>query len=116
MSVHEARVSKEFKPRAVRISIADSVVTFLEQPATLVNISRTGALLRVHAPPQVDASGQLTISHNHTTIQMEGRVVRRNMAGTAGGPNDRDWMVGLTFISPPPPEVTALLRRIISLT
>ncbi len=108
-------MTKEFKPRAVRISISDAVVTFMGKQATLVNISRTGALLRVHAPLQVDVAGQLTISHNHTTIHMEGRVVRGSMAATAGGPNDGDWAVGLAFIAPPPPEITALLRRIISL-
>ncbi len=105
-------MTKEFKPRAVRISIAEAVVTFKEKQATLVNISRTGALLRVHAALPVDTTGQLTISHNHTTVQMEGRVVR---TGIAGGPNDDDWTVGLTFIAPPPPEITALLRRIIAL-
>ena len=115
MSVDEARVSKEFKPRAVRISISDAVVTFMGKQATLVNISRTGALLRVHSQLPIDAAGQLTISHNHTTIHMEGRVVRGTMAGTGGGPNDGEWMAGLTFIAPPPPEITALLRRIISL-
>ena len=108
-------MTKEFKARAVRISISDAVVTFMGKQATLVNISRTGALLRAHSPLQVDATGQLTISHNHTTIHMEGRVVRGTMASTAGGANEGDWMVGLTFIAPPPPEITALLRRIISL-
>ena len=105
-------MTKEFKPRAVRISIAEAVVTFNGKQATLVNISRTGALLRVHAALPVNTTGELTISHNHTTVQMEGRVVR---AGIAGGPNDDDWTVGLTFIAPPPPEITALLRRIIAL-
>ena len=110
-------MTKEFKPRAVRISISEAVVTFKGKQATLVNISRSGALLRVHAALPVEATGQLTISHNHTTVQMEGRVVRTGMAGTgtAGGPNDGDWTVGLTFIAPPPPEITALLRRIIAL-
>lgn len=108
-------MTKEFKPRAVRISISDAVVTFRGKQATLVNISRTGALLRVHAPQEINATGQLTISHNHTTIHMEGRVVRGAQAATAGGPNDGDWMAGLTFIAPPPPEITALLRRIIAL-
>ena len=107
-------MTKEFKPRAVRISIAEAVVTFNGKQATLVNISRTGALLRVHAALPIDTTGQLTISQNHTTVQMEGRVVRTGMAGTAGEPNDGDWTVGLTFIAPPPPEITALLRRIIA--
>ena len=108
-------MTKDFKPRAVRISIADAVVTFKGKQATLVNISRTGALLRVHALLAVDTAGQLTISHNHTTIHMEGRVVRSSAASTAGGPNDGDWVAGHTFIAPPPPEITALLRRIIAL-
>ena len=104
-------MTKEFKPRAVRISISEAVVTFKATQATLVNISRTGALLRFHAALPVDTTGELTLSHNHTTIHIEGRVVR---TGTAGGPSDGDWMVGLTFIAPPPPEITALLRRIIA--
>jgi hypothetical protein len=108
-------VTKEFRPRAVRISISDAVVSFAGMQATLVNISRTGALLRVHAMLEVESTGQLVISHNHTTIHMEGRVVRASRASTAGGPKDGDWLAGLTFIAPPPPEITALLRRIISL-
>jgi hypothetical protein len=108
-------VTKELKPRAVRISIADAIVTFMGKQATLVNISRTGALLRVHSTLPVESTGQLTISHNHTTIHMEGRVVRSAVATMAGGPNDGDWTAGITFIAPPPPEITALLRRIISL-
>ena len=100
-------MTKEFKPRAVRISISEAVVTFKGKQTTLVNISRTGALLRVHAELPIDTTGQLTISHNHTAIHMEGRVVRGGLAGTAGGPNDGDWTVGLTFIAPPPPEIPA---------
>jgi len=41
------------------------VVTFMGEQATLLNISRTRALLQVHAALPVGATGQLTISHNH---------------------------------------------------
>ena len=108
-------MTKEFRARAVRISISDAVVTFKDKQATLVNISRTGALLRMHALVEVESTGQLVISHNHTTIHMEGRVVRASKESTAGGAKEGAWMAGLTFIAPPPPEITALLRRIISL-
>ena len=49
-------MTKEVKPRAVRISISDAVVTFMGKQATLVNISRTGALLRVHSQLPIDAA------------------------------------------------------------
>lgn len=106
-------MTKELKPRAVRISIADAVVTFKGTRVGLMNISRTGALLRVQSAAEIGATGHLVISHNHTTIHMEGKVVRCNLAGT--GPQDGEWLAGISFIAPPPPEITALLRRIISL-
>ena len=102
------------QPRAVRIPIYDAVVTFDEQPATLVNISRTGALLRVHAAARVGRESAVVITHNRTTIQLDARVVRSSSAPVPGGPHEGEWHTGIRFVAPPPIEITQLLRRIIS--
>ncbi len=109
------RPSRPMQPRAVRIPIYDATVAFNRRQVTLVNISRTGALLRVHAPAPLGSEGRLVIGYKHTTIQIDARVVRCHLASTAGTAADGDWNAGIKFVAPPPDEVTQLLRRIISL-
>lgn len=104
------------QPRAVRISLEDPIVSFAHDPVSLVNISRTGALLRVHGPATVGRAAKLIITHNHTTIQLDAEVVRTNMAGTAGRAEEGDWQAGVRFVAPPPAEIVQLLRRIIPVT
>ena len=104
------------KPRAVRISIHDATVTFQRRAVTLMNISRSGALVRVHAPAVIGSTGRLVITHAHTTVQIDGRVVRTRLASTPGTAHDGDWEAGVEFVSPTPPEVAQLLKRVISLS
>lgn len=99
--------------RAVRIPLEDAIVSFDHDPASLVNISRTGALLRLHGPAKVGLAARLVITHNHTTIQLDAEVVRTKMAGTAGRADQGDWQCGVRFVAPPPTEIIQLLRRII---
>lgn len=101
-------------PRAVRIRLYDARVAFNRRQATLVNISRTGALLRVNTPAKVGSGGSLVITHNHTTIQIDVRVVRVAVASSASAISDGDWHAGIKFVAPPPEEITHLLRRIMS--
>lgn len=103
------------QPRAVRIEIHDATVSFQRRFASLVNISRSGALLRVHAPGVVGSTGRLGLTHAHTTIQIDARIVRSTLASTPGAASDGDWLVGIEFVAPPPPEVTQLLRRVIAM-
>lgn len=104
------------KTRAVRISIRDAIVTFQRRAVTLMNISRSGALLRVHAPAVIGSTGRLVISHAHMTVQIDGRVVRTRLASTPGTTHEGDWEAGVEFVSPTPPEVAQLLKRVISLS
>ena len=104
------------KPRAVRISIHDASVSFQRRAVTLINISRSGALIRVHAPAVVGSTGRLVITHAHTTVQIDGRVARTRLASTPGASYDGDWEAGVEFVSPTPPEVAQLLKRVISLS
>lgn len=107
MSIHA------LQPRAVRIALDDAIVSFDHDPVSLVNISRTGALLRVHGPATVGRAARLVITHNHTTIQLDAEVVRTGMAGTAGHQDEGDWQAGVRFVAPPPTEIIQLLKRII---
>lgn len=102
------------QPRAVRIPLYDATVSFDQHPASLVNISRTGALLRMHGPAQTGYEGPVVIGHNHTTIHIDVRVVRTCLAPVAGRTDEGTWYVGVKFVAPPPLEIAQLLRRIIS--
>ena len=103
------------QPRAVRIPIYDATVMFNAKDATLVTISRTGALLRVHSPARVGSDGPIVITQNHTTIRIEATVVRSGMAPLSGRGDEGEWHAGIKFVAPPPAEITQLLRRIMAL-
>lgn len=104
------------QPRAVRIPLYEATVSFDQHPASLVNISRTGALLRVHSPAEAGHEAPLVISHNHTMIQIDVRVVRTCLAPVPGRIDEGTWYAGVKFVAPPPLEIAQLLRRIISTT
>jgi hypothetical protein len=103
------------KPRAVRIAMVDAVISYDGQPATLLNISRSGALLRLRDLAPIGTDGRLTITHAHITIGIDARVARTSAAPATAGGIDGDSHAGISFVAPPPPEITALLRRLISL-
>lgn len=88
---------------------------FNARAASLVNISRTGALLRVHGPSRIGSDGPIVITHNHTTIRIEAKVVRSSIATISGRTDEGDWHAAIAFVSPPPLEITQLLRRIIAI-
>ncbi len=103
------------QPRAVRVPLLETIVRFNGLEASLVNISRSGALLRMSEPVEVGSSARLTLSQRSTTIEIEGKVVRARVSGGAAiEPGERH--VGVSFGSPTPHEVTALLRRLIART
>jgi hypothetical protein len=102
------------KPRAVRIPLLDATVTFNGAIVRLVNISRTGALFASATPPTED-DGRLTLSHAHTTVIIDGRLVRVGVAADAEGEDEETlWEAAIVFTAPPPDEIMALLRRVVS--
>ena len=104
------------QPRAVRVPLLDAYVRFNGFGATLVNISRSGALVRLSEPAEVGTNARLTLSQHSMTIEIDGKVVRAVEGGAAIVDCGDDRLVGITFVSPPPREVTALLRRLIAQT
>ena len=102
------------QPRAVRVPLLEAYVRFNGLDATLVNISRSGALLRLREPVEVGSNARLTLSQRATTIEIHGKVVRAVREGATIIDIGDDRHVGISFVSPPPPEVTALLRRLIA--
>ena len=102
------------QPRAVRVPLLEAYVRFNGFDATLLNISRSGALLRLREPVEIGSSARLTLSQRSTTIEIDGKVVRAERGGAAIIDLDDDRHVGISFVAPPPPEVTALLRRLIA--
>ena len=69
------------QPRAVRVPLLEAYVRFNGFDATLVNISRSGALLRMREPVEVGANARLTLSQRSTTIEIDGKVVRAVRGG-----------------------------------
>ena len=104
------------QPRAVRVPLLETYVQFKGRDAILVNISRSGALLRMREPVAVGENARLTLSQRSTTIEIDGRVVRADAGGRAPVDIGDERHVGISFVAPPPPEVTALLRRLIART
>ena len=99
------------QPRAVRVPLIETYVRFNGVDATLVNISRSGTLLRLREPVEVGSNARLTLSQRSITIEIDGKVVRGGATIVDIGD---DRYVGISFVAPPPPEVTALLRRLIA--
>jgi hypothetical protein len=102
------------KPRAVRIPLVEARVTFNGSVVRLVNISRSGALVAVASAPATGSEGSLTVSHAYTTITIDGRVVRSDRAVSPDEGEDSGWQAAIVFTAPPPDEITALLRRVVS--
>jgi hypothetical protein len=99
--------------RAVRVQLRDTFARFNGRDATLVNISRSGALLQVDETIGVGTLGRLILSQRSTTIEIDGKVVREVDRPSRSLETDAR-QVGIAFVSPNPQEVTALLRRLIA--
>lgn len=93
--------------------MSKALVQFNGRDATLVNISRSGALLRLGDSLPVGSEGTLTLSHRSTTIEIGGEVVRQRAGWTSPAPTD-DREVSIRFVTPGPPQVAALLRQLIA--
>lgn len=102
------------QPRAVRVPLLEAYVTFNGFDATLVNISRSGALLRMREPAEVGTDARLILSQRSTTIVIDGKVVRAVKGGATVVDIGDERHVAISFVAPPPPEVTSLLRRLIA--
>jgi hypothetical protein len=102
------------KPRAVRIPLVEARVTFNGAEVDLVNISRTGALLASAGPQTVATSGSLVVTHASTTVTIDGRIVRSDSVTAGQDGDEAGWRAAIEFTAPPPDEVTALLRRVVS--
>jgi hypothetical protein len=102
------------KPRAVRIPLEDATVAFDGRAVRLVNISRTGALVRLARPHAAGTEGSLTVTHAYTTVTIDGRVVRVALAESPGAEDALSWQAAIAFTAPPPDEITALLRRLVA--
>jgi hypothetical protein len=102
------------KPRAVRIPLVEARVTFNGVSVGLVNISRTGALLAADSPQDIGTAGSLVVTHAHTTVTIDGRIVRANDVAAGRDGDDRGRHIAIEFTAPPPDEITALLRRVVS--
>jgi hypothetical protein len=102
------------KVRAVRIPLVDALVTFDARLVRLVNISRTGALVYAELPWEVGAKGSLTVTYGHTTVKIDGRVVRVGISAPFDPLAEPGWQAAVVFTAPPPEEITALLRRLVA--
>lgn len=102
------------KARAVRVRLTDTLVLLNGRSAVLVNISRSGALLETQDPVLVGNSARLTLSQRSMMIELNGKIVRELEPVEHPHVPGLWRQIAICFVDVPPPEVTALLRRLIA--
>lgn len=102
------------KARAVRVRLTDTPVLCNGRNAVLVNISRSGALIETTDPLAIASAVKLTLSQRSMTIELKGRIVRELKPVECPESLAHWHQFAVSFVDVPPPEVTALLRRLIA--
>ena len=100
------------RPRPHRVAIQGARIRFANTPADLLNVSRSGALIRLGYQPRTGGEWPLVLElPNHMPQWLTGRVVRTQSAsGTSpGAPVVGDqFLLALKFVNPPLEVVEAL--------
>jgi hypothetical protein len=97
-------------PRSRRVPIAGARARLADTIADVVNVSRTGALVRTALLQRPGAQWPLLLELSTTPVQLTARVVRCVAAVTRRGAR-RQYMLGLQFVDPSA-AATAELDRI----
>jgi hypothetical protein len=79
--------------------------------ADVVNLSRTGALIRMPLHQRPGAQWPLILELSNTPVELIARVVRCETASLTRQGARRQYMLGLAFVDPTP-AVSAVLDRI----
>jgi len=102
-----------YRSRARRVSPSGVRVQLADMPASVVNLSRTGALVRAGRQLRLDSDWPLTMELHETPLHLTGRVVRLEPAvvTVADGALQKQFGIGLAFVAPSI-EVQAVLEAL----
>ncbi|MGC4081011.1 MAG: PilZ domain-containing protein [Vicinamibacterales bacterium] len=84
------------QPRAFRLKLHDVIGSLGHEAVEVVNISRTGALLRAPSPAPIASEQELTLRLHHQNVELPVRVVRETAAPDAY----LQWLIAVEFTSP----------------
>lgn len=89
-------------PRAHRVTISGARVLLADTIANLINVSRTGALIRAGRELMPGSNWPLTLQLNARAVQLTGRIVRLEPApvSVADGALCRQFAIALAFVEP----------------
>jgi PilZ domain/Transposase zinc-ribbon domain len=102
-----------YRSRARRVSLSGVRVQLADMAAHVVNVSRTGALVRAGRQLRPGSDWPLTLELNDVPVQLTGRVVRLERAAVtvADGAVRRQFGIALVFVEPAS-EVQELLESV----
>lgn len=91
------------RQRRPRVSIPGANLRFANTVAELVNVSQTGALIRLGFKPRLGGEWPLSLDlPTRRQVWVNGRVVRcqQEPAGRDAAPRASDFLLGLAFVQP----------------
>lgn len=88
-------------PRPRRVPVAGARAQLASLAADVVNISRTGALVRTAQPQRPGEEWPLVLELRHTAVTLTARVVRCTPAPVPQRGARRRYTLGLAFVDPP---------------
>jgi hypothetical protein len=95
--------------RERRVAGAGAKVHFADTIGQLINVSRSGALIRTDRRPGVGSAWPLTLELTSGVVRLTGKVVRlERAAGFAPGGLRRQVAIGFAFVAPSTPASTLL--------
>jgi len=100
-------------PRPRRIPMLGGRAHFSHGFADLVNVSRTGVLIRTNYAVRVGSEWPMTLKLSGQSVSVTGRVVRCDQVDVglpAGASLRNQFGVALMFIAPPPEAETVLME------
>ena len=98
-----------FQPRSERVAIPGAFAELARTYAEVVNVSRTGALVRGSYPHEPGDEWPVLLELGRTPLLVLARVVRCDPVSVMGG--RRAFALGLAFVNPSA-EAVALLERV----
>lgn len=91
------------RQRPPRVTIPGANLRFANTAAELVNVSQTGALIRLAFKPRVGGEWPLSLDlPTRRQVWLNGRVVRcqQDPSGRGPAPQASDYLLGLAFVQP----------------
>jgi hypothetical protein len=99
-----------FQSRLTRLPLHDITAVLDHLDATLLNISRTGALMRLPEDRRLGGLSCITLTKDHVQVTLLGRIVRSDADPKVTG----QWLVAMEFRLLSPAEVGTRLAPLLA--